>query len=185
MRKSGGAVLLVLIISMFLSVAVGTTQEKKKNPKDQEKKAQPGGGFGLTASRGPIDIASDSVEADQKQNTITFKGNVIAKQEDTTLFANTMVVYYDPETKKLKVIVATGNVKIVQLERRATGQKATFHQDENKVILDGGAVVREGDNVVRGERVIYFVNEDRSVVEGGKGSRVSTTITPSQKEDSK
>ncbi len=107
---------------------------------------------------------------------------MIAKQEDSTLYANTMVVHHDPETKKLKTIVATGNVKIVQLERRATGQRATFDQDENKIILDGDAVVREGENVVRGERVIYYVNEERSVVEGGKAGRVMTTITPSKKE---
>jgi lipopolysaccharide export system protein LptA len=78
--------------------------------------------------------------------------------------------------------VAAGNVKIVQLERRATGQRATFDQEENKIVLDGEAVVREGENVVRGERVIYYVNEERSVVEGGKGGRVTTTITPSKKE---
>ena len=85
------------------------------------------------------------MEADQKKNTVTFKGNVVAKQEDTTLYANTLVILYDPNTKKLKEIIAIGNVKVVQLDRRATGQKATFDQDKNKVVLDGEAVVREGD----------------------------------------
>jgi lipopolysaccharide export system protein LptA len=80
------------------------------------------------------------------------------------------------------MVVATGQVKIVQLERRATSQKATFHQGENKVVLEGEAAVREGENVIRGERVIYYIDEERSVVEGGKGGRVSTTITPPKKE---
>jgi lipopolysaccharide export system protein LptA len=182
MRKDRGIALLVLILSLVLCVAVGGAQEKKKVRKETEKKSQTDGGFGLTATRGPIDITSDSVEYDQKQNSITFKGNVVAKQEDSTLYANTMVVHHDPESKKLKTIVATGNVKIVQLERRATGHRATFDQDENKIILEGDAVVREGDNVVRGERVIYYMNEERSVVEGGKAGRVMTTITPSKKE---
>ncbi len=93
-----------------------------------------------------------------------------------------LVIHYDSESKGIKMVVATGNVKIVQLERRATSQKVTFHQDENKVVLEGEAVVREGENVIRGERVIYYVDEERSVVEGGKGGRVSTTITPPKKE---
>jgi len=181
-RKGRGTTLIIIFLSLFLVAATVKTQEKRKMGKDEEKKSQIGGGFGLNASRGPIDITSDTVEYDQKQNSITFKGNVIAKQEDTTLFAGVMVVHHDPDTKKLKTIVATGNVKIVQLERRATGQKATFDQEENKIILDGDAVVREGENVVRGARVIYYVNEERSIVEGGKGSRVTTTITPSKKE---
>jgi lipopolysaccharide export system protein LptA len=52
------------------------------------------------------------------------------------------------------------------------------------MVLDGEAVVREGENVIRGERVIFYVDEERSVVEGGKGGRVSTHITPTQKEES-
>ncbi len=182
MRIGKRTALIIIFLSLFLVVATGEAQEKKKIAKDGAKKSQNGGGFGLNASRGPIDITSDTVEYDQKQNRITFKGNVIAKQEDTTLYASTMVVHHDPETKKLKTIVATGNVKIVQLERRATGQRATFDQEENKIVLDGEAVVREGENVVRGERVIYYANEEKSIVEGGKGSRVTTTITPSKKE---
>jgi len=96
-----------------------------------------------------------------------------------------LVIYYHPDTRKLKEIVATGNVKVVQLARRATGQKVTFYENENKVVLEGDAVVREGDNVVRGERVTFYVDEERSVVEGGKGSRVSTHITPTKSEEEK
>jgi lipopolysaccharide export system protein LptA len=93
-----------------------------------------------------------------------------------------MVVSYNPDTKKLKEIMAVGNVRIVQLERRATSQKASFEQDAAKVTLEGEAVLREGENVIRGERIIYYVDEQRSVVEGGKGGRVTTTINPGKKE---
>jgi lipopolysaccharide export system protein LptA len=108
---------------------------------------------------------------------------VVAKQEDMTLYADMLVVYYDNETKRLKEIVATGNVKIVQLDRRASCKKAIFYQDENKIVLEGDSVIRQGDNVIRGERVIYFIDEERSYVEGGKGGRVTTTITPTSKEE--
>jgi lipopolysaccharide export system protein LptA len=43
-------------------------------------------------------------------------------------------------------------------------------------------VVREGENVIRGERIIFYVDEEKSVVEGGKGSRVNTRITPRPRE---
>ncbi len=133
---------------------------KRRRLEKAERKGQDRKGFGFTTSRAPIDITSDTVEEIRKQNTVTFKGNVVAKQEDTTLYANMLVIYYDPETKKLKEIVATGNVKIVQFERRATSQKAIFYQDENKVVLDGDAVVREGENVIRGERMIFYLDEE-------------------------
>ncbi len=168
--------LLLLLFAFLLLIAHGEAQEKKTGSAR---------GFGFTASRSPIEITSDTVEGDQKQNRITFKGNVIAKQEDATLYANMVVVHYDAEMKKMKEIIATGNVKIVQQDRRATCQKATFHQNENKIVLEGEAVIREGENVVRGERVVYLVDEERSYVEGGKGGRVTTTIIPPTKEERK
>jgi lipopolysaccharide export system protein LptA len=183
MSPSKGIRLLVILVSLFLFFISGEAQEKKGDRKGGEKALKTDRSFGFTASRAPIDITSDTVEADQKTNTVTFKGNVVAKQEDTTLYANTLTITYDQSAKRLKEIVAVGNVKVVQLDRRATGQKATFDQDKNKVVLDGDAVVREGTNVIRGERIVFYVDEERSVVEGGKGSRVSTSITPPPKEE--
>jgi lipopolysaccharide export system protein LptA len=185
MNLGKGIGILILISFLFLFFISGEAQEKRGVGKGDEKGPMAEKGFGFTASRDPIDITSDSVEANQKQNTVTFKGNVVAKQGDATLYANTLVIIYDPDTKKLKEMIAIGNVKIVQLERRATSQKATFQQDENKAVLEGGAVVREGENIIRGERVIFYVEEERSVVEAGKGSRVTTHITPSPKEEGK
>ena len=183
MNRSRGVGLLAILVSLFLLFISGEAQEKKGSGKGGERALKTKRDFGFTASRAPIDITSDTVEGDQKQNTVTFKGNVVAKQEDMTLYANTLVVIYDPDTRKLKKIVAVGNVKVIQLDRRATGQKATFDQDENKVVLDGDAVVREGANVIRGERITFYVEEERSVVEPGKGGRVSTSITPPPKEE--
>jgi lipopolysaccharide export system protein LptA len=180
-NRRRGIGLLVILSSLFLIFISGGAQEKSGEKKGGEGALKSDRGFGFTASRAPIDITSDTVEADQKQ--VTFKGNVVAKQEDVTLYANTLVIIYDQGAKKLKEIVATGNVKVVQQDRRATGQKVTFDQDKNKVVLDGDAVVREGTNVIRGERITFYVEEERSVVEPRKGGRVSTSITPPAKEE--
>ncbi len=175
--------LFIILFSALFFFVSARAQEKKGSGRSREKAIKTDRGFGFTASRAPIDITSDTVEADQKQNRVTFKGNVVAKQEDVTLYANTLVMIYDPDTKKLKEIIAAGNVKVVQLDRRASGQKATFDQDKNKVVLDGDAVVREGTNVIRGERITFYVDEERSVVEPVKGGRVSTSIIPPPKEE--
>ena len=172
---------LAIVVCLFLVFIPGEAQEKKGSGKGGEKGFKTNTGFGFTASRAPIYIDSDTLEANQKE--VIYKGNVVARQEDITLYANTLTIIYDSETKKLKEIIATGNVKVVQLDRRATGQKVTFDQDKNKVVLDGDAVIREGANVIRGERITFYVEEERSVVESGKGGRVTTSITPPQKEE--
>jgi lipopolysaccharide export system protein LptA len=182
---------LVIVFSLFflasggaqVKKSTGKVEDKKSSGKADEKKAKTDQqGFGFSSSRSPIDISSDTMEADQKQNTVTFKGNVVAKQEETTLYSNTLTITYDPDTKKLKLIVAVGNVKVVQLEKRATGRVVTFDQDKNNIVLTGDAVLRDRENVIRGEKITFYVEEERSVVEGGKGGRVNTHITPPPKE---
>jgi len=174
-RGKGMGLLVIFFFFTFLQIS-GEAQEKKGGTAR---------GFGFITARTPIEITSETVEGEQKQNRIIFKGNVVAKQEETTLHANMLVIHYDTDMKKLKEIVATGNVRISQLDRKATCQKVTFFQNENKIVLEGEAVVREGDNVLRGERMIYLIDEERSFIEGGKGSRVTTTIVPSSKEERK
>jgi lipopolysaccharide export system protein LptA len=183
MKQKRATSLFAILFFLLLFFVSGSAQEKKGSGKGGEKAVKTDRGFGFTASRAPIHIDSDRLEGDQKTNTFTYIGNVVAKQEDVTLYANRLVIIYDPDTKKLKEIIATGNVKVVQLDRRATGQKVTFDQRENKVVLDGDAVVREGTNVIRGERITFYVDEERSVVEPVKGGRVSTSITPPSKEE--
>lgn len=178
-------VLMFIFFSFLINLSVWSEEKKDDLSKTDKKVSRKDAGFGFIRSNAPIDILSDTVEANQKQNIITFKGNVVAKQEDITLYTNTLIVIYDPETKKIKEVQAIGNVRIVELQRRATSQKAFFYQDENKIILEGDAVIREDDNVIRGERAIYYLNEERSIIEGGKTGRVSTSIVPSSSERKK
>ncbi len=181
MNRRGLSLLLFFFVFFSLFLSLGESQERKTKT-SAEPPLKLGKGFGFKAGDEPIEIASDTVEADQKQNRVAFKGNVIAKQGDVTLYTNTLIVLYDETTKKIKEIRGIGNVKIVQLERRVTSHQVTFDQDENKVVLEGDAVIREGENVVRGERVVYYIDEEKAVVEGSGKGRVSTRITPTKKE---
>lgn len=181
MKKIRWSISIVIAFTFFITLN-GNAQDNVKAVKSEKKANKKEAGFGFVRSSAPIDILSDSVEANQKQSIITFKGNVVAKQEDTTLFTNTLVVKYDPDTKKIKEVQAIGNVKLVQLQRRATSQRAIFYQEDNKVILEGDVVIREDDNTIRGERVIYYLDEERSIVEAAKGGKVSTSIVPSSGE---
>lgn len=184
MKNKRLSILLAIAFIFFISMD-GETQESVKLGKSERKVSKREAGFSFARSNSPIDILSDTVEANQKQSIITFKGNVVAKQEEITLYTDMLIVLYDPDTKKIREVQAKGNVKIVQLQRRATCQKAIFYQQENKVILEGDVVIREDDNVVRGERVTYYLDEERSIVEAGKGGRVSTSIVPSSEEAKK
>jgi len=125
----------------------------------------------------PVNINADALEYDNSANRIIFNGNVVARQGDIVFFADKMDVLYT-EGGDLKKITATGNVKVTQGERIATGKKIIFHSPDQKIVVTGNPRVWQGDNVIQGKKITVFLKEDRSVVEGGPESRVNATIYP-------
>jgi lipopolysaccharide export system protein LptA len=127
----------------------------------------------------PIDVTADRISADSARNTVTFEGNVVARQADVTLYADRIQAAYSREAGSIDRIEADGNVRFVQADREARSPRATFHNLEQRVVLSGGASLRQGQNIVQGETLTIFMKENRSVVTGGKdGGRVQAVINP-------
>jgi lipopolysaccharide export system protein LptA len=128
----------------------------------------------------PIFITSDWMEVDQKKNTITYKGRVITVQAEMTMRSETLTAYYDPEMKQMKQIIAEGKVNATQGNRVATGQKAVFDDQAKTVTLTGSPVMRQGNSQVSGVKIVYFIEQDKSIVEGDDKLRVQATIFPEE-----
>jgi len=127
----------------------------------------------------PIDVSADRLSADSVRNKVTFEGNVVARQADVTLHADRIQADYSREAGAIDRIEAEGNVRFVQEGREARSARATFHNLEQRIVLSGGATLRQGENTVRGETLTVFLRENRSVVTGGKdGGRVEAVISP-------
>jgi lipopolysaccharide export system protein LptA len=127
----------------------------------------------------PIDVTADRLSADNARNMVTFEGNVVARQADVTLYADRIQAGYSRESGSIDRIEAEGNVRFLQEGREARSARATFHNLEQRIVLSGGATLRQGPNTVQGETLTIFLRENRSVVTGGKdGGRVQAVINP-------
>jgi lipopolysaccharide export system protein LptA len=139
----------------------------------------------------PVNISSDSLEYTNKDNTAIFRGNVVARQGDMSMFADLMEATYAGKSGEknekggIKELAATGNVKIIQGDRIATGQKIVFYGDEQKIVATGNPRVWQGKNVIVGNKITVYLKQDRSVVEGTPQDRVSATIQPKEKKGNK
>jgi len=60
----------------------------------------------------------------------------------------------------------------------ATGEEAVYFRETNKVILTGNAVLNEGKNLIKGDRVIVYLNENRGIVESSSQKQVKAIIYP-------
>ena len=78
---------------------------------------------------------------------------------------------------QLRQIEAAGSVRIDQGERWATGGRAVFDEERRVLVLSENPVLHDGPNQIAGDRVIVYLDEDRSVVEGGE-KRVKAVLFP-------
>lgn len=149
-----------------------------------EAQLRPGG---AGDSRGPIAISADTLEADDPGGQVTFKGAVVARQGEMTLTCDVMKVFYTgpaegqaappagaADSRQIDRVECDGNVKIVEGERMAVGQKATYLAQTlpRRIVLSGEARIWQGRDSLTGQQVTYYLDDNRSLVEGGRRERV-------------
>jgi lipopolysaccharide export system protein LptA len=200
-RELGLVVALVAASSVYGQTPDPKPPETKpadaKAPDSKTGDAKPGV-LGLRSSKEPITITSDNLEYQYKDGIVVYRGDVLAVQGDVKVKSNelriTLVKSDDPKAakagadlddtsaSKLQSVVAVGSVRIDQGARWAVGGKATFDQTNRTLVLTENPVLHEGPNEVAGDRVIVYLDEDRSIVEGGR-KRVKAVLFPGKDKD--
>ena len=178
----------ILVIPFFLSPLTLAAEDAQPGPTDQtvqDSAATFADSLSLTSRKDPIHIRSHDLEFFYEEKRIQYRGNVVVTQGDMTLKSDRLTVLYeDPapaatntaDQQRIKRIVAEGSVEITSGGRRATSRKAIFNQQKRTVTLRGNAVLQEGPNRVKGDIVTIFLDENRSIVKGGKGKRQAQMV---------
>lgn len=141
----------------------------------------------------PVQIEAATLEVRDKDKRAVFSGDVKVTQGDTTMRCKELVVFYDTDNKPgamktaqpgpggqnaIRRLEARGGVLVTQKEQTATGQTGIFDMKSNTITLDGGVTIAQGQNVLRGARLVVDVATGAARVESGKG-RVEGMFIPS------
>lgn len=133
----------------------------------------------------PVQIEAATLEVRDKDKVATFSGNVHVIQGDTDLRSKTLVVFYEDDSagakggvkaaqpgpggsSQIKRLEANGNVLVTQKDQTATGDKGVFDMRTNTITLMGNVVISQGQNVLRGERLVVDRVTGVSRMEGGR-----------------
>jgi len=139
----------------------------------------------------PVHIEAATLEVRDKQKEATFSGDVRVKQGDTGMRCKSLVVFYEQgsesadKTKtmqaaapgpggeqRIKRLEARGGVVVTQKDQTATGELGIFDMKSNTVTLTGNPVVMtQGQNVLRGDRLVVDLTSGVSRVESGKNGQ--------------
>lgn len=148
----------------------------------------------------PVHIESATLEVRDKEKQATFAGNVRVTQGDVALRCKSLMVFYDQEAgvasgggmqlakppggqggaQKIKKLEARGGVVVTQKEQTVTGELGLFDMATNTVTVSGNVVMTQGQNVLRGEKLVVNLTTGVSRVEsthGGQG-RVQGLFQP-------
>jgi lipopolysaccharide export system protein LptA len=154
----------------------------------QPSKGPPNALQGFSQNRDqPVHIEAATLEVRDKDKVATFSGDVKVKQGDTDLRCKSLVVFYegneaDGKTlqaaspgpggqQKIKRLEAHGGVVVTQKELAATGEIGIFDMKNNTVTLNGNVVMTQGQNVLRGDRLVVDLTSGVSRVESGKNGQ--------------
>jgi lipopolysaccharide export system protein LptA len=140
----------------------------------------------ISSGNAPVVIRSNSMEIDNKKRIVVFTGSVEAEREDMRITCQRMFVYYEGSEKtaehkgsKIDRIVAKGDVRIQRSDGgSATAEEAVYYEAEEKIVLQGRPVVKQGEDSIEGSTITLFLREDRSVAEGGADQKVKAVLAP-------
>lgn len=150
----------------------------------------------------PVKIEAASLEVRDKDKTAIFSGNVVVTQGDVIMKCKDLVVFYDQEggnpankgtmkaaqpgpggKQSIRRLEARGGVTVIQKEQTATGAIGIFEMKTNTVTLEGGVVITQGSNVLRGDRLVVDLTTSAAKVESAKGRPVQGVFSTNSKDD--
>jgi lipopolysaccharide export system protein LptA len=136
-----------------------------------------------TGSAVPIQIEADELEVRDEEKIAIYSGEVRVQQGGTILETPALTIFYSGEAPAAGVpgsqvsrLEAGPGVMVRSGERTASGDRAVLDMETDIITMSGNVVLTEGQNVVRGERLIVNLATKQGRIEGG---RVQTLIAPS------
>lgn len=130
----------------------------------------------LTNSKAPVDVVADNLETSNTKCEAVYSGNAEALQGTARLRANTLTIFTKRTPPKpganstgcgdMERLEADGSVYYVTPEQRARSNHATYEAGSTTITMTGDVVAVRGQNVLRGDRMVFNTDTGEGHVEG-------------------
>ena len=120
----------------------------------------------------PIEIIADSMEWNKQNGQAIAKGNAQAIQDKTTIKADKIIAFLsENNSQQITKLEAIGRVVFLKDKQLATGNKAIYYLNQDKVIITGGVELKRDDNIIKGEKLIIDFLTGLSKMEGSNSNQ--------------
>ncbi len=105
-------------------------------------------------------ITSDRLTYDYTKHYALFEQNVVVTDPEMKILADKMTVIFD-EKNQAKTVKAEGQVYIIQADKKAKSDAATYSVDTGEIVLTGNPQVTRGRDTLSGDKITFWRNENR------------------------
>ena len=151
--------------------------------------AQPAAAQLAANSNAPVDITADELEVVQGQCASVWKGSAEALQDTSRLRADVLRAFFVPKPKgtapapagaaasssacgDLLRMEAEGSVYYVTPDQRVRSNRAVYEANTDTITMTGDVVAVQGQNVLRGDRMVFNTKSGQGqMLGGGKGGK--------------
>ena len=123
-----------------------------------------------------IKITSDKLEIDRTDNISIFSGKVYALEDNLEIWSEKLIVTSSEDEKKIKEIIAYGNVEILREELSINGNEAKYDPKKNKLVVFGEVKVIQNKNIVLCDKIVVDLDNSSSIMSSDTTSRVKALI---------
>lgn len=130
-------------------------------------------GNGDPDKKPPIFISSKKADLNSKDRIFNYRENVEVVREDLTITADLVVGKYNDQNE-MEVITCEQNVVITKGDTlRSTSNRAVYDVKSARIVLTENPEINDHGNILSADKVIIFVDEDRSEAEGNVRVKVT------------
>jgi lipopolysaccharide export system protein LptA len=149
--------------------------------------ASPAVGQIAAHSKSPVDITADNLETSNSGCEATWRGNAEALQDTSRLRADVLRIFNKPGSKAAKGggaitggcgdldrLEAEGSVYYVTPDQRVRANSAVYVAGSTTITMTGDVVAVRGQNVLRGDRMVFNTETGQGQVQGsgrGRGAK--------------
>jgi len=145
-----------------------------------------------TGSKAPVDITADGQEFTNSQCLSIWRGNVEALQDTARMRTDLLKAYFEKSASgaaktasstgpagggsggscgDLVRIEAQGSVFYTTPQQRVRGDNAVYDATTTTLTITGGVVAAQGQNVMRGEKMVFNTNTGEGHMVGAQTGR--------------
>ncbi|MFQ6082705.1 MAG: LptA/OstA family protein, partial [Candidatus Aminicenantia bacterium] len=125
-----------------------------------------------------IKIYAAKMEFSQKEKLITYQGNNSLFAKNLKVSAKTIKLLLEKEKSGIEKIIAQQEATIEYSQYRATGGKAEYNLNQEKIILtENPVIIDQNKGRTEGKKLTFHLADDRIVMESEENKRAVTVLS--------